>query len=108
MPCPNKKSLRAYATEEEYAAIAAQAARANLTISRFLTVMALNGQVTGAEYLNVKVELAKLRADLGRLGGLLKLALSQRRGPIINKELRQGLAQVQAQQLKIDVVLARL
>jgi len=75
MPCPDKKPIRAYLSPGEYSAIQKMAKNAGISVSRFLREVSLGGQVRSFEYEDFKLELLKTRADLGRLGGLLKMAL---------------------------------
>jgi hypothetical protein len=77
MPCPDKKPVRAYLNTEEYAAVQKMARNAGLSVSRFLREVSLAGQVKSFEHEEFKLELLKARADLGRLGGLLKMALAR-------------------------------
>jgi hypothetical protein len=77
MPCPDKKPVRSYLTAEEYAAIKKVAHSAGISVSHFIREVALGHQVKTFEHEEFKLELMKTRADLGRLGGLLKMALAQ-------------------------------
>jgi len=76
MPCPDKKPVRSYLAAEEYAAIKKLARSAGISISHFIREVALGHQVKTFEHEEFKLELMKTRADLGRLGGLLKMALA--------------------------------
>jgi hypothetical protein len=77
MPCPDKKPVRSYLTAEEYATIKKLARSAGISISHFIREVALGHQVKTFEHEEFKLELMKTRADLGRLGGLLKMALAR-------------------------------
>ena len=76
MPCPDKKPVRSYLSSDEHRRLAQMAERAGLSISQFMRDVCLGYQVRSFEHEKFKIELLKTRADLGRLGGLLKLALS--------------------------------
>jgi hypothetical protein len=109
MPCPGKKPVRAYLTAEEYAAVKKMARNAGLSVSRFLREVSLNGQVRSFEYEDFKLELLKTRAELGRLGGLLKLALTRPEEPgLAPINLRDLLSQIGQGQKAIKDAVERL
>lgn len=72
-----KKVLTAYITEMEYGEITASSARAGLSLSEFVRRVCLGNRIISREDQQARRELLKINADLGRLGGLLKQALSQ-------------------------------
>ena len=76
MPCPDKKAARVYLSPDDYTTIETVAKRAGLSISQYMRVVCLGGQVKSFEHEEFKLELIKTRADLGRLGGLFKAALA--------------------------------
>ncbi|WP_296252313.1 CopG family transcriptional regulator [uncultured Stenotrophomonas sp.] len=81
-PVPLKKTrkrakpIEVWANEEDKAEITARAQQAGLSRSRYLLLTGLNQQIRSRLDLEKVQELAKINADLGRLGGLLKLWLS--------------------------------
>ena len=76
---PTKKPhLKAYVSPEEYAKVAAQAGRASLSISAFVKAVCLGQEVKSTVDQDAILTLARINGDLGRLGGLLKMALSER------------------------------
>jgi hypothetical protein len=77
MPCPNKKPLKAYLTPEEYRAVKAKARQARLSVSAYAKAVCLGHEVKSALDQEAILELLRLKADMGRLGGLLKLGLSE-------------------------------
>lgn len=77
MPSPNKKVLHAYLTAEEYGQVAASAAKAGLSISTFVKRVCLGNPVDSLVDQQAVLLLIKSKADLGRLGGLFKMALSE-------------------------------
>ena len=62
---------------EEYGEILASSQRAGLSLSEFARKVCLGSRVESREDQQARRELLKVNADLGRLGGLLKQALSQ-------------------------------
>lgn len=74
---PSKKLiLRTYLTPEEFGAIQASANRAGLSLSTFSKRVCLGFTVPSLEHQEARLELRRLKGDLGRLGGLLKQALA--------------------------------
>ena len=72
-----KPHLKAYLSAEEYAQVAAMAARAGLSISNFVRQVCLAQEVRSLVDKEAVLALLKSKADLGRLGGLLKKHLSE-------------------------------
>jgi hypothetical protein len=80
---PSKKAvLKAYLTPEEYEKIMESADRTGLSLSTFAKRVCLGLPVPSLEKQKARWELLKVNADLGRLGGLFKLCLSERDGPL--------------------------
>lgn len=77
MSCPNKIALRAYLTPEEHQAIKAKAGQARLSVSAYTKAVCLGYELKSTADQEAILGLLKLKADLGRLGGLLKLGLSE-------------------------------
>jgi len=76
---PTKKPhLKAYVSPEEYAQVSAQAERASLSISAFVKAVCLGHEIKSTVDRDAILALARINGDLGRLGGLLKMALSER------------------------------
>lgn len=75
---PSKKQrITLYVTPEEHAHIAASAGRTNRSLSNFCKLVSMGYHVPGLEHIKLQLELRRLRGDLGSLGGLVKLALSE-------------------------------
>ena len=72
-----KKRITLYVTPEELERLTASAARAGASLSTFCSRVSLGYNVPGLEHYRLRMELRHLRGDLGRIGGLVKLALSQ-------------------------------
>ena len=71
-----KKRLPVYLTDEEHAIILEYAARAGISLSTFARRVCLGMAVPSLEHKQAVQDIIKARADLGRLGGLLKQAIA--------------------------------
>lgn len=85
MPCPEKIALKSYLTPKEYEGVTEKAAQANLSISQYVRSVVLGYEVKSQVDAVAVLELTNAKADLARLGGLLKKGLGEH--PDI-KELR--------------------
>jgi hypothetical protein len=74
------KPIEVWVTEEEKAAISARAEEAGMARSAYLRALGLNTPVKSVVDLGAVSDLAKVNGDLGRVAGLLKLWLAERRG----------------------------
>ncbi|WP_416391858.1 conjugal transfer transcriptional regulator TraJ [Alloalcanivorax xenomutans] len=76
---PTRKSsppIKVYCLPNERAAIEQNAAAAGMSLSSFLLTVGMGYKITGiVDYEHVR-EMARINGDLGRLGGLLKLWLT--------------------------------
>ncbi len=68
--------MKTYLTPEEYNAILASARRAGLSLSTFSKRVCQGTPVPSLEHLEARLELRRIKGDLGRLGGLVKQALA--------------------------------
>jgi hypothetical protein len=71
-----RRTIKVYVTEEDFAAINASAGKARLSLSAFCGRVSVGTPVKSLEHQEARMELRRLRADLGRLGGLVKQALA--------------------------------
>lgn len=71
-----KNILKVYLTDDEYAEILENSKRAGLSLSTFAQKVCLGSPVLSREDKQARLELLKINSDLGRLGGLLKQAIS--------------------------------
>ena len=71
-------ALQVYVTPDERAALEANARQAGLRMSHYLRVAGMNGNIRSVLDLEAVSALAKVNADQGRLGGLLKMYLQER------------------------------
>jgi hypothetical protein len=75
-----KRPLKVWVTAIERTEIATRAAGAGLSVSAYLRAAGMHHPLRSAYDLAAVEELAKVGADLGRFGGLLKLWLATKRG----------------------------
>ena len=74
---PSKKPrITVYLSPEEHAQISASAARAGISLSTFVKRVCTGIPVPTLEHKQAVQDIIKARADLGRLGGLLKQAIA--------------------------------
>jgi len=93
------KPLRVYVSDEDRAVIEGHAEAAGLSVSAYLSTVGRHQRPKSAIDQQSIRELAAVNADQGRLGGLLKLWLSQRPGAgATTQEVRQVLRQIEALQ----------
>ena len=69
--------LKSYLSPEEYSAVQASARRAGLSLSTFSKRVCLGTPVPSLEHQEARLELRRIKGDLGRLGGLVKHALAE-------------------------------
>ncbi len=71
---PSKKQvIKAYVSDEEYGQISATAQQCSLSLSAFAKAVCLGHEIKSRIDQQARLELLKLNADQGRLGGLLKM-----------------------------------
>jgi hypothetical protein len=75
MSCPNKITVKAYLSPEEYKIVTDLAVQARLSVSKLVRAACLGLEIKSTADQEAVLALLKLKADLGRLGGLLKQAL---------------------------------
>lgn len=101
MPSPDKKVLHAYLTPEEYDQIKAMADQAGLSISTFVKRVCVGQGVHSQADQEAVRALLKANADLGRLGGLFKMALTAGHARELTFEFRQTLRQIERSQAQV-------
>lgn len=77
---PRSTCVYVWVSSDEKADIAARAAAAGLSESGYLRALGLNQPIRSAVDLDAVNDLAKVNGDLGRVAGLLKLWLAEKRG----------------------------
>ncbi len=104
---PSKKlRLTVYLSPEEHAVIAASASKAGLSLSTFAKRVCTGIPVPSLEHKQAVLDILKARADLGRLGGLLKQALGESKGP--EHELRRLLREIEARQVELKAAAGNI
>jgi len=99
--------IKVYCLPEERALIAANARNAGMSVARFLREVGQGYRVHGiVDYERVR-ELARINGDLGRLGGLLKLWLTddRRTAHFGEATIRALLARIEATQDQMGAVM---
>ncbi len=71
-----KKAVTTYLTEEEFNAVQGSANRAGLSLSRFLALTSQGQPVKSLEHQRERMELRRMKGEMGSIGGLLKQALA--------------------------------
>jgi len=101
-----KKAVTAYLTEEEFENVKTWAERSRLTLSTFIRKVSQGQPVKSLEHQMFRLELRRLRADLGRLGGLFKQGLAENKGP--DHELRRLLREIDGRQRELRDAVDRI
>lgn len=106
---PSKKlRLTVYLSPEEHAAITASASRAGISLSTFAKRVCIGMAVPSLEHRQAVRDMLKANADLGRLGGLFKLALSEKLEGHDKFMLQKLLRDIEASQRDIKAAIARI
>ncbi|MGN3936336.1 CopG family transcriptional regulator [Xanthomonas citri pv. mangiferaeindicae] len=74
------KPIEVWVTDEEKEAITERAEQAGMSRSGYLRALGLNSPVRSVVDLQAVADLGKVNGDLGRVAGLLKLWLAEKRG----------------------------
>lgn len=77
---PRGRRIAVWVTDDEKAEIAGRAAKSGLTESAYLRGLGLNHPIRTILDAETALQLAKVNGDLGRVAGLLKLWLADKRG----------------------------
>jgi len=72
--------IKVWVTDSEKAEIADRAAQAGLSLSAYLLAAGLNHPIRSVADLDAVADLVRINGDLGRVAGLLKLWLAEKRG----------------------------
>ncbi len=106
---PSKKPrITVYLTQEELQGIEASAARAGISLSQFARLVCQGFAVPSLEHAQAVRDLLKVSADLARLGGLYKLALSGQPTAGERATLNMLLRQLETAQRELRAAIARL
>ena len=77
---PRGKYIKVFVTSEEMSEIQEKAKMSGLSMSAFLRAIALNQKVRSVLDLHAVTDIVKVNGDLGRVAGLLKLWMLEKRG----------------------------
>lgn len=77
---PRRERIEVWLTPEERTAIADRAAQSGLSHSAYLRTAGLNHPIRSVYDLTAVADLGRVNGDLGRVAGLLKLWLAEKRG----------------------------
>ena len=89
--------LKSYLTPEELDQVIKISARAQLSLSEFVRRVCLGIRIESREDQQARLELLRVHADLGRLGGLLKQALAEGHDRVSVIRLLRQIDQTQAE-----------
>jgi len=85
------KPIEVWVTDEERAAITEKAEETGMSRSGYLRALGLNTPIRSVVDLTAVADLAKVNGDLGRVAGLLKLWLSDKRGQSVKRSDVEGM-----------------
>jgi hypothetical protein len=101
--------MKVFVTDDERTRIERRAAAAGLSVSAFLRAAGLHEPIRSVLDHDAIIALAKVNADQGRLGGLLKLWLSEQPGRgVSGTDIRQLLDRIGAAQAKLAEIAGRV
>lgn len=104
-----QRTLRVVVSASERAGIEQRAAAARLSVSCYLRTLGLGYEPKSTLDQQAIVELVKVHADQGRLGGLLKLWLVEKPGQGVPAfDVRSLLREIEARQAQLREIIARL
>jgi len=90
-----KKRITTYLTDDEYRAMSRSATQAGLSLSKYVKRVCLGHSVTSTVDYQAFLALTKANADLGRLGGLFKMSLSEGSSGSNTPEIRRILKSIE-------------
>ncbi|HBP4872681.1 plasmid mobilization protein [Burkholderia multivorans] len=77
---PRRERVEVWVTPEEKAELAARAAKGGLSQSAYMLAAGMNHPIRSVADLDAVADLVRINGDLGRVAGLLKLWLAEKRG----------------------------
>ncbi|HBH7899507.1 conjugal transfer transcriptional regulator TraJ [Vibrio parahaemolyticus] len=106
----NSTPIKVYCLPAEKELIEAQAARAGMSAARYLREVGQGYHIQGVVDYEQVNELAKINGDLGRLGGLLKLWLTNdvRTAQFGESTIRAVLSKIEATQDEMGAVMTKI
>lgn len=106
----NSPPLKVYCLPEERQIIESNAKATGLSVAAYLRNIGLGYQVTGVVDCQQVRELARINGDLGRLGGLLKLWLSNdvRTAKFGESTIRLLLSKIESKQHELGKIMLQI
>lgn len=108
---PRGQRIEVWLTADEKQAVADRASEGGLSLSAYMRAAGLNHPIRAKADTEAVAKLVRVAADIGRLGGLLKLWLSDRRdhgAPAIKvSQMLDDTRQLQQQLLKLAMQVRR-
>jgi len=103
-------TIKMYITSEEHAEITANAKRAGLSYSAYVKCLCLGLPTPSLEKQQYRLDLLRINADLGRLGGLFKLCLSEKGTPLeaLHPQVRHVLREIEARQREMKTLISKI
>ncbi|MNF28512.1 hypothetical protein D3C76_1019930 [compost metagenome] len=102
---PRRERVEVWVNVDEKAELAGKAAQAGLSMAAYLRAVGLNHPISARADLEAVRELVKVNGDLGRVAGLLKFWLAEKRGqgekPIDVEAMMKSFRLLQAQILDL-------
>ncbi|MBU9652820.1 conjugal transfer protein TraJ [Burkholderia multivorans] len=103
------RTMRFRVTAQEGQEIEARAAQAGLTSSAYLRAAGLNHPIRAIADLDAVTDLVRVNGDLGRVAGLLKLWLAEKRGEGASPvDVETVMREFRAQQAKLSAIMGQL
>jgi len=100
--------IKVWVTDTEKAELTERAAQAGLSLSAYMLAAGLNHPIRSVYDLRAVADLGKVNGDLGRVAGLLKLWLAEKRGqgahPVAVERL---MADFRALQTELSAIMRR-
>ena len=104
-----QKPFKVYVSAHDRDEIAGRAAATGLSVSEYLRIVGVNGQIRSVYDHNAVIQLSRVNGDLGRVGGLLKIWLTERPGEGASAaELRRLYDETKSLQQQILHLMARV
>lgn len=102
---PRGTRIEVWLTPDERAEIVARAAQSGLSLSAYMRAAGLNHPIRSVYDLKAVADLGRVNGDLGRVAGLLKLWLAEKRGqgarPIDVESMMKDFRTLQAEMLAV-------
>ena len=100
--------IKVWVTDAEKAEIADRAAQSGLSLSAYMLAAGLNHPIRSVYDLKAVADLGRINGDLGRVAGLLKLWLAEKRGqgarPI---DVEKMMNEFRAMQTELSAIMRR-